>query len=95
MKNKKQNFFYFPTWTLFFTCILFLAATIFDLYIVFNCVSFETITINGIEYASGSDGYASGLNSMRISFGVSALITFLISFVTGWLGYKRIKDRYR
>ncbi|OEU45461.1 MAG: hypothetical protein BBJ60_03665 [Desulfobacterales bacterium S7086C20] len=93
MNTTKRSFFYFPTWTLILISILFCGATLFDIYLIFNLESFESITVNGTEYFQGSEQYKSGIKTMKQSFGGSALVTMIISLATGWFGYKRIKNK--
>ena len=91
--NKKKSFFYFPTWTLILICILFMGATIFDIFLILNLDSFETITVNGVEHPKGSQGYLAGLKTMKQTFGAAAILTLPLSFAAGWFGYKRIKAK--
>ncbi len=43
-----------------------MGATVFDIFLVFNIDSFETITVNGVEHAKGSQEYLAGLTTMKI-----------------------------
>jgi hypothetical protein len=93
MRKSKQSLLYIPTWTLLVISALFLAATIFDIYLVASLESFETITVNGIVYPKGSEGYLAGIKSMKLAFGGSAILTLLVSIVSAWLFYNRVKTR--
>ena len=93
MTATKKRFFYFPTWTLILVCVLFFGATLFGVYLVMNLESFKSITIDGVEYFQGTEQYNSGLKIMKQSFGGSAVVTLIISLLTGWFGYKRIKNK--
>jgi cell division septal protein FtsQ len=91
--DKKKSFFYFPTWTLILICILFMGATVFEIFLILNLDSFETITVNGVEHSKGSQEYLAGLKTMKQTFGASAILTLLLSVAVGWFGYKRIKAK--
>ena len=89
MKEEKKGFFYIPTWALILICICAIGATIFDIYFVTNIDSFPTITVNGVEHEKGSEQYLVGVNTMKHTFGGTALVTLLIAFLTGYFAYKR------
>ncbi len=91
MTNKK-SFFYFPTWTLILLSVCFLGASIFGIYLIFNLESFKAITIDGVLYGKGSEQYQSGIQTMKYIFGGAALFELIICLLTGWLGYRRIKN---
>ncbi len=92
MTNKK-SFFYFPTWTLILLSITSLGATVFGIYLIINLESFKAITINGVLYQKGSEQYQSGIQTMKYVFGGEALFFFIISIISGWIGYKRIINK--
>jgi len=91
--SDKKGFFHLPTWVLIAISILALGATIFDIYLLLNAASLDSITVNGVEYLQGSEQYNSGIKIMKKSFGVSAMFTTVICCLTGWFGYKRIKNK--
>lgn len=72
--------------------VLFLAVTIFDLYLITNLESFQSITVNGIVYEKGSEGYLAGIRSMKFAFSGSAIFTLLVSIIAAWLFYNRLKS---
>jgi hypothetical protein len=90
--SDKKGFFHLPTWALIAISILAVGATIFDVYLLFNTATLDSITVNGVEYLQGTEQYNAGIKVMQKSFGFSALFTLATCFLTGWFGYKRIKN---
>ena len=93
MRKRKQSFLYIPTWTLLVISALFLAVTMFDMYLIANLESFQSVTVNGIVYEKGSEGYVAGIRSMKFAFSGSAVFTLGVSIIAAWLFYSRMKSR--
>ena len=89
MKRERKSFFFFPTWILVVLSVVFMGATLFDIYLLFKLESFPTIRLDGIEYARGTPQYQEGIEAMRKSFIISAVVTFIVSITNGFYAYKR------
>ncbi len=91
--SKLKNLFYIPTWVLVFLALASIGALILDIYIVFNINTFDSITINGIEYHKGTDEYLVGINELKRSFAFSGFVAMMAGVFSTRTIYKRKRDK--
>jgi hypothetical protein len=90
---KEKGFFYIPTGALILLCVVSILSLGFEGFFFLNIDSFETITVNGIQYNKGTEQYHSGMETMKNALMVSVGITCVFSMITGFFSIKRIKSK--
>ena len=73
------------------TTILF-GNSLYDLYLYFNAENLSTVSINGVSLSPSTSDYDFGIKLIKNSFLKSSGITFVLSLVSGYFTYKRMKN---
>ena len=89
----EKGFFHIPNWAIILLCIISAASLCFELVFFLNLDTFETISVNGIQYHKGTEQYQSGIGILKSVLMFSAGTSVIVSAITGYFAVKRIKNR--